>query len=467
MTTITDLSPVLLDQIAAWLPQQRWFAAKGRQISSVTVEASVVLREAATPDGPRGDLLVLAVEFADSGPGEHYQLLLGRRGQLPEELTHVAIGADEGSTAYDGIWDPELSGELLADLAAGVHRDWVSFNPEPGEEIPSGLPGRVLSAEQSNTSVVFGDELMLKMFRRVAPGVNPDLELHRALRGVDSKEVATLRASIEGTLGGESCLLGLLQDFAANSADGWSMALISIRDLFAEADLRADEVGGDFAAEAERLGKTVAVTHEELARALGTGTTTGAELADAMRSRLASYLPVVKELAPLADRLNAVFDEVAKLTEPVPTQRIHGDLHLGQALRTPYGWLLIDFEGEPARPLAERRLPEAALRDVSGMLRSFDYAAYHQLAEWDESAFLQIDGPENRLVWRANEWTERNRSAFCDGYAEIAGHDPRDQGILLRAFELDKAVYEAAYETRNRPSWLPVPLRSLRRLLKG
>jgi len=467
MTTLTDLSPTLLDQIAAWLPQQRWFAAKGRQIRSVSVAASVVLREAATPDGPRGDLLVLAVEFADGGEGELYQLLLGRRSQLPEELSHVSIGADDGSTAYDGIWDPELSGELLADLAAGVHRDWVSFNPEPGEEIPSALPGRVLSAEQSNTSVVFGDELMLKMFRRVAPGINPDLELHRALRGVGSKEVATLRASIEGTIDGESCLLGLLQDFAANSADGWSMALISIRDLFAEADLRADEVGGDFAAEAERLGKTVAVAHDELARALGTGTTTGAELAEAMRSRLQSYLPVVKELAPLADRLNAVFDQVAGLTEPVPTQRIHGDLHLGQALRTPYGWLLIDFEGEPARPLAERRLPEAALRDVSGMLRSFDYAAYHQLAEWDENAFLQIDGPENRLVWRANEWTERNRSAFCDGYAEIAGHDPRDQGVLLRAFELDKAVYEAAYETRNRPSWLPIPLRSLRRLLKS
>jgi maltokinase len=353
----------------------------------------------------------------------------------------------------------------LADLAAGVHREWVTFSPEPGEEIPSGLPGRVLSAEQSNTSVVFGDELMLKMFRKVAPGVNPDLELHRALRGVGSKEVATLRASIEGTLDGDSCLLGLLQDFAANSADGWSMALISIRDLFAEADLRADEVGGDFAAEAERLGKTVAVAHDELARALGTGTTTGQELADAMRSRLTATLPVVAELGPLAEQIRAVYDQVATLDEPVPTQRIHGDLHLGQSLRTPYGWLLIDFEGEPARPLAERRLPEAALRDVSGMLRSFDYAAYHQLAEWDESAYLEYDKPENRLVWRANEWTTRNRSAFCDGYAEVAGNDPREQGVLLRAFELDKAIYEAAYETRNRPSWLPIPLRSLRRLL--
>lgn len=465
MTTITDVSPALLEQLAAWLPQQRWFGAKGRQISSVAVAASVVVREAATPDGPRGDLLVLRIEFADGGEAEHYQLLLGRRSQLPEELTHVAIGADDGSTAYDGIWDPELSGELLADLAAGVDREWVTFSAEPGEEIPSALPGRVLSAEQSNTSVVFGDELMLKMFRKVAPGVNPDLELHRALRGVDSKEVATLRGSIEGTLEGEACLLGLLQDFAANAADGWSMALISIRDLFAEADLRADEVGGDFAAEAERLGKTVAVAHDELARALGTGTTTGAELAEAMRSRLTAALPVVAELAPLAERINAVYDGVAELTEPVVTQRIHGDLHLGQSLRTPYGWLLIDFEGEPARPLAERRLPEAALRDVSGMLRSFDYAAYYQLAEWDESAYLELEAPESRLVWRANEWTTRNRSAFCDGYAEFSGRDPREHGVLLRAFELDKAIYEAAYETRNRPSWLPIPLRSLRRLL--
>ncbi len=457
------LGAALLDQLAAWLPRQRWFAAKGRPIAVVRVTASARLREAE----PTADLLLLAVEFVDGGPIEHYQLLLGRRTDLPAELDHVLIGSDGDQACYDGIWDPELSGELLSALATGARREWVRFTPEPGAEIPTDLPGRVLSAEQSNTSVAFGEELMLKMYRRVAPGVNPDLELHRALRGVDSAEVAGLRAAVEATLDDGEYVLGLLQDFAANSADGWSMALISIRDLFAEGDLRADEVGGDFAGEAHRLGRTVAMAHDELARALGGSTVAAAELAEAMRARLAEALPVVPELAELAGPLRAAYDEVAASGAPVTTQRLHGDLHLGQTLRTPYGWLLIDFEGEPARPLAERRRMDSTLRDVAGMLRSFDYAAYHQLAEWDESAYRDVGAPESQFVWHADEWTARNRSAFCDGYAAMAGHEPRDEPVLLRAFELDKAVYETVYETRNRPSWLPLPLRSLRRLLTG
>ncbi len=466
--TATEFGPALTERLAGWLPHQRWFAGKGRPIGSVSVAASVSIREnpPESIEGPSADLLLLAVEFVDGGPVEHYQLLLGRRAVLPEEFEHVAIGAVGELTGYDGLWDAELAGGLLADLAAGARRDWVSFRPEPGAEIPTDLPARVLGAEQSNTSVVFGDELMLKLYRRVAPGINPDVELHRALRGVGSKEVAELRGAIEGTLGGEPSVLGMLQDFAANSADGWSMALISVRDLFAEADLRADEVGGDFAGEAARLGRTVAVAHRELVEALGTATTTGAELAAGMRSRLDAALPVVGELAELADRLRATYDEVAAIDAPVPTQRVHGDLHLGQALRTPAGWLLIDFEGEPARPLAERRRPEPALRDVAGMLRSFDYAAYHQLGEWDPKA-MRSAGRESQLAWHADEWADRNRDAFCAGYADMAGHDPREQAVLLHALELDKAVYETVYETRNRPGWLPVPLRSLRRILSA
>ena len=123
------------------------------------------------------------------------------------------------------------------------------------------------------------------------------------------------------------------------------------------------------------------------------------------------------------------------------------------------------FGSEPARPLAERRGFEPALRDVAGMLRSFDYAAYHQLAEWGEWVGPTDADPESQLIWRAEEWTARNRSAFCEGYAGAAGHDPRDSNVLLDALELDKAIYETVYETRNRPTWLSVPLRSLRRLL--
>jgi maltokinase len=457
---VTDPVSALLGPLGEWLPRQRWFAAKGRSIAELSVAQSATLRSAE----PRAELLVLAVEFDDGGPTEYYQLLLGLRSSMPEVLRHVTIGMANGLTGYDGLWDPELSGELLALLAEGASRQWLRFVPEPDVHIPTGLSPRVLSAEQSNTSVVFGDELMFKLFRRVAPGVNPDLELHRALHSVHSQEVAGLRAAVEGTLGGEPAVFGMMQEFAANSAEGWSMALLSIRDLFAEADLRADEVGGDFAGDAFRLGKTVAVMHAELAKALGSGTMSARSLADGMRQRLDRALPVVPELGELADELRAAFDTVVDLRE-LAIQRIHGDLHLGQTLRTPRGWLLIDFEGEPARPLAQRRTMEPALRDVAGMLRSFDYAAYHQLAEWGEWANPGDAEPDAQLVWHAEEWATRNREAFCDGYAGAAEEDPRACGALLRALELDKAVYETVYETRNRPGWLQVPLRSMRRLL--
>ncbi|WP_219413256.1 maltokinase N-terminal cap-like domain-containing protein [Pseudonocardia nigra] len=456
-----SLSEELPHLLPDWLPHQRWFAAKGRPVRSVSVATS-------TPLISEGELLLdlalLAVAFDDDSPVQHYQLLVARREHLRGELEHMIIGAVDHHLAYDGLWDPDVTEWLLEAIRASRTVDDVRFVPEPGAEIAEGVPGRVLGVEQSNTSVSWGEQSILKLFRRVLPGVNPDLELHRALRSVGSTEVAALQGAIEGVLDGQPVTLGMLQDFAANSADGWSMALASVRDLLAEGDLRADEVGGDFAAEASRLGETIAVVHAELRQALGSAETDPRELAATWHQRLATVAGEVPALAEHLDAIRAVYDAVGAIGHPVPAQRVHGDLHLGQTLRTPYGWLVIDFEGEPAAPLEQRVRPDPALRDVAGMLRSFDYAAFHQLSQWEPGVDWSDPHHDSQMMWRANEWAERNRSAFCDGYAIRSGADPREQVALLRAFELDKAVYEVLYETRSRPAWAPIPLASIRRI---
>jgi maltokinase len=444
-----------------WLPQQRWFGAKGRTIGAVSVAEVAPL---ITDGDPLLDLVLLAVEFADGGPVQHYQLLVARTDATRGELEHMTFGRIDGRAAYDGLWDTGITGWLLESIRTDRTVGAVRFVSEPGAQIADGPVGRVLGVEQSNTSVCWGEQSILKVFRRVLPGVNPDLELHRALRSIGSTQVASLQGAIEGSLAGRPVTLAMLQDYAANSAEGWAMALASVRDLLAEGDLRADEVGGDFAGESARLGETIAVVHAELRTALGVSETDPRELAATWRQRLTVAAREVDALAPHQDAIGSVYDQVAALTEPVATQRVHGDLHLGQTLRTPFGWLVIDFEGEPAAAFADRVRPDSAMRDVAGMLRSFDYAAFHQLLQWEPATDLNDADQSSQHTWHANEWAARNRSAFCDGYANGAGSDPREQATLLRAFELDKAVYEALYETRSRPTWAPIPLASIKRL---
>jgi trehalose synthase-fused probable maltokinase len=243
-----------------------------------------------------------------------------------------------------------------------------------------------------------------------------------------------------------------------NASDGWRLATASVRDLYAEGDLHADEVGGDFAADSERLGAATASVHADLAQVLPSEPADRewfSATAQAMTARLEQALAVVPQLEEHLAGLRAVYARVTDSPETVLRQRVHGDLHLGQVLRTATGWVVLDFEGEPARPLAERRQLDSPLRDVAGMLRSFDYAARHMLVEQP--------GDQQR-AYRSQEWAERNRGAFCTGYSAASGMDPCGGSPLLRAFEADKAVYECVYEARNRPHWLMIPLHSLSRL---
>ena len=222
-----------------------------------------------------------------------------------------------------------------------------------------------MTAEQSNTSIAYGEQGILKLFRRVSPGDNPDIEIHHALTRADSDYIAPLLGWISGTWedadGAEqSGDLAMLQTFLRTATDGWTIALSSVRDLLVEEDLHPSEVGADFAGEAERLGEATAEIHAKLAEIFGTETLPAVEargLAGAMSLRLESRIGVVPELAEHEAGLRAHFEALAEHDSPIPVQRIHGDFHLGQTLRTVKGWKIIDFEGEPAKSLGRARHP--------------------------------------------------------------------------------------------------------------
>jgi maltokinase len=428
---------------ADWLPRQRWYAGRNREIREVNAESVTAL--------PGMDHMLLEVDYADGGR-DRYQVFV----QWDGGSDRARIGDDEGTdrAGYDALYDEDASRRILALIADDKSIGALRFTAEPGADLPVDAPARVSDVEQSNTSVVFDSAAVLKLFRRVPAGLNPDLELNRVLARAGSKHVARLLGAIESTDSeGRPLTLGMVSEYARNSAEGWAMAATSARDLLAEPDLHADEVGGDFAGESFRLGEAVANVHKTLATELGEAR--GHLPLEAMSARLADAARSVPELGPYLPRAQAAVRAAGDLE--VALQRVHGDLHLGQALRTPAGWLLIDFEGEPGQPVEERNRPDSPLRDVAGMLRSFEYAAYQLM--------VGMDGEDEKLAALAREWIDRNQGAFCDGYAEVAGFDPREHGQVLCAYELDKAMYEAAYEARHRPSWLRIPLKSIERLL--
>jgi maltokinase len=439
-----ELAEGLGETLLRWIVGQRFFRTKGTTPTSArTVRSSVLV------DGD--PTLVHAMVSIDGG--DPYQLLFGVRGHVPDHLTHAVIGELDGRTVYDAPQDSDLMATLMGALLPGEPVGGLRFEVDPS--VTPGPRPRPIGVEQSNTSLVYG-QTILKLYRQPEPGRNRDVDLHRALAG--NQHIAAPLGVLTDERA-DPVVLGFLQRFLPDAVEGWATATASVRDLLAEGDLHADEVGGDFAGEAHRLGVAVAEVHAALATATGVrdvgADVLAAEVA-AMHARLDVVLSEVPTLRPEEASVRAAFDELRALTTEVPIHQIHGDLHLGQVLRTTAGWLLIDFEGEPGTTPEQRAVPRSPLRDVASMLRSFDYAAFHLLPGSD-------DGHEERQrAARATEWSDRNRSAFCAGYAEV-GADPREQAVLLRALELDKAVYEIRYEHHNRPDWAAIPLAAIQR----
>ena len=448
----------LSEALAAYLSRQRWFAGKGGDGEITDIAPLPWLSDQG--DGPRVRIELVTV----SGRNGRlvYQVPLSYYSEEQPRLEHAYVGVLQDASlgrllAYDALHDQAAVVAIVSGFVGDEPSGGLVHHTVGPVDLHPEMPSLMLTGEQSNTSLVLGEDLLLKVFRTLEPGRNPDIEAHAALAEVGSDAVAPVRGWIEAATPSGRYDLAMLQDFLRSGSDGWQYARASVRDLLAEGDLHADEVGGDFAGEAERLGATVARLHADMAAALPTarwGRDEVAALTARLRRRLAEATGELPELDKHVAALGRAYDDLPRLAE-VAVQRVHGDLHLGQSLRTVDGWRIIDFEGEPTKPLEERTALDSPLRDVAGMLRSFDYVAH---------SVVLPEAQDHQQAHRAQEWALRNRDAFCAGYTAASGYDAIGDPVLLRAYEVDKAVYEAVYEKRNRPSWLPIPMAALRRL---
>jgi maltokinase len=438
MIVADALEPVLPE----YLPRQRWFGFKDRVIEGVEIAHLDVLHE-----GFPGLVQVLVDVRLDDGNVVHYQLMVGLRPDgTPAEFLHGHAEAVLGSVetkdgpgyAYDALLDSELAIALLAVVA-------------PDESV---VHARPVAVEQSNTSIVFDDRLILKVFRLLAEGPNPEVEITNAL----SREGFPSIARPLATWSRDGRDLVFVQEYLAGGSEGWALALTSLRDLLERPGDPA-EAGGDFAGEARRLGETTGALHVALARAFGRDQSDAIAWAETIESELAAADLGELDLATLA----AVVAGLRELPDAGAAIRVHGDLHLGQTMRTDTGWYILDFEGEPARALERRRQPSSPLKDVAGMLRSFHYAAAVALRE------RGAEEEDRSAVARA--WELRNRESFLDGYTtsvdpSLLPLDAEATAVVVAAFELQKAVYELRYEQGNRPGWVDIPTEALVRLAR-
>ncbi|MFR9795711.1 maltokinase N-terminal cap-like domain-containing protein [Streptomyces sp. MS06] len=459
-----DLPHQLTAAALPWLTARRWFAHDRGPVHRALPRLTTVL----TAGDPALVHLLVDVRHAPAGPDHRYQLLLGVRDRLPDHLAAAAVGR-----VHQGPWKGRHLYEAVADTALTRHLLLSPlFSPEPGTD-PRHAPrtSRVMAVEQSNTNVVYGDRLLLKLLRSPLPGPHPEADTLAALTAAGCAHTPALAGRLQARVPGEEpSVLGILQDYLDADADGWQLATRQAAACI-DGTCRGVPPFGGFTAQARRLGAAVAGLHRALATAFPPTRLTAAaatERAEEMTAELTAAAEHVPQLDRFTGRLAALhadFARQAARTRGLAAQRGHGDLHLGQTLHTEDGWKVIDFEGEPDRPLGDRLRPHPVTRDLAGMLRSFDYAAQHALAGLLGEPSGPADAPGRlRRTRRARAWAIRNRRAFCAGYADAGGPDPRCQPLQLRVYEAEKAVYEAVYEARHRPGWLPIPLAALHRL---
>ena len=479
------------ERLREFLPRQRWFGGREREINAVRVADVGVLREG----DPTVLSIVVDVEYL-AGEPEQYHVPVAVQAEGTAGIWEgVVLGAGERDgrpvLVYDALHGGVPSFALWQFLADGTDLSMERGRLRPramgfelGEEGPETV--RPLGREQSNSSLVRGDREVMKCFRKLARGRSPELEMLEALSTAGFAPVASPLGMIEYDDGaGETALLAMLQPYLHNGTDGWTLALASLRDLYAHAEemgtqerrhaLRvAREQGASFEPEAERIARVTAQMHLALSRMSGKDEMQpepaspavlmrwAAEMVEDLDNLLAGGGAALDDLRARRGSVARAFDSVAGLPDGGMAIRYHGDYHLGQLLRTDGGWNILDFEGEPARGAEARRSRSSPLRDVAGMLRSLDYAAQVELRSWGAPG----DADFERMSLYGEAWAVLNREAFWNAYVDELG-DSRiipagQQAVTLRrAFELQKAVYEVGYELGHRPEWADIPLRFL------
>ncbi len=437
---MTRLREFTQDELIEYVTSQRWYGSKGREVAGAAVVDQLEL--------PGLTLALVEIVFPE-GTHEVYQLVSGE--------------------TLDGLAEPAVARELVHLIRTGKPHRTAGGGNAAFEQV-EGFAGlgselteaRLHDAEQSNSSVVFDDALFLKAFRRLEPGTNPELEVLLFLTEHGFENIPPLVGWYAYAGPPLDATLGILQEFVPNATDGWELAL---DELAEEPDRFLDRLRG--------LGEVTGSMHAALAsdetdpnfcpetpslEALGLLTASVDEEIEQLFFSLPGDLPA---LEPIMGRGEEIRDRLRQLTHAGTTGkaiRNHGDLHLGQTLATEdAGWVILDFEGEPARSLAQRRRKRSPLREVAGMLRSFAYAA---------SAVAFLRGSE-----APSGWEERARSEFLGGYLETvdpaivpAGQEQFEK--LIAVFELEKAVYELRYELSMRPDWLPIPVAGILRMLE-
>jgi maltokinase len=432
-------------RLSDWITAQRWFASKGR-VGHIGVVDVMTLSD----DPPLALALIEAQPLTDTGSGatELYQLHIG--GEWAEGTSPDSMDDPEGRAA--------LAELLLEGRRVNAGESAVEFHWSSDRSPRVAATARRLGAEQSNSSMLIDDKVVLKLFRRLQAGVNPELEMLRFLHHHGFSDVPQLVGWIELHSDALDATLAVAQTFVADGRDAWELTLDAL------------EQGAGGSDDFRQLGAVVGAMHGVLgsdARQPAFAPEQPSEewmsllvvTIDRQIEELFASLPSMPALEPLAgrsDEVRAVLDSLSHGPSGGRLLRTHGDLHLGQVLRTPQGWIILDFEGEPARSLVDRRRKRSPLRDVASMLRSFAYAA--------SAVRLQRrrDAPPG--------WEEQARRSFLVGYFDAVDPLllPRDRTSvdrLLAVFELEKALYELSYEIHNRPDWVDIPVAAIRRIL--